>query len=196
MTLANTYFRRGNLILLFVGFIQIVCFGQTPKPLWKAGVARTVITPKETLWMAGYAARDHAAEGTLNELMVKALVLEDQDGQRVVMVSTDLVGIPQKISEHIKASLQEKFNLTKAQVLLNASHTHSGPVLEDALTDIYPLDDAQRTKITKYSRWLETRIVDLVGQAIRDLKPASLSSKNGVTRFQGKPPQQRRWFDF
>lgn len=134
--------------------------------------------------MAGYAARDHAGEGTLNELMVKALVLEDQAGQRVVLVSTDLVGIPQKVSDHIKASLQEKFNLTKAQVLLNASHTHSGPVLEDALTDIYPLDDAQLAKIEKYTRWLEGRIVDLVGQAIRDLKPASLASGNGVTRFQ------------
>ena len=50
--------------------------------------------------------------------------------------------------------------------------------------DIYPLDDAQLAKITRYSRWLETRIVDLVGQAMRNLAPASLASGNGVTRFQ------------
>lgn len=184
MTLPRAFVSRVKLTLIFVVFLQIVCLGQAPKPLWKAGVARSVITPKESLWMAGYAARDRAAEGTLNELMAKALVLEDQDGQRAVLVSTDLVGIPQRISDHIKASLQEKFNLTKAQVLLNSSHTHSGPVLEDALTDIYPLDDLQRATIAKYSRWLEVQIVDLVGRAIGDLKPASLSSGNGVTRFQ------------
>ncbi len=184
MTLDNVFIRRGILTLLLMGWIQLVNFGQSPKSFWKAGVARTVITPKEPMWMAGYAARDHPAEGTLNELMAKALVLEDQSGQRVVMVSTDLVGLPQRVSDHIKASLQEKFGLSKAQVLLNSSHTHSGPVLEDALIDIYPLDDAQLNKITKYSRWLETRIVELVGQAIRNLALASLSSGNGVTRFQ------------
>lgn len=176
--------RQGILALFLLGLVQSMCLGQSPKPLWKAGVARTAITPKETMWMAGYAARNHPAEGTLHELMAKALVLEDQNGQRVVMISTDLVGVPQKISEHIKTRLQEKFGLTKAQILLNSSHTHSGPVLEDALIDIYPLDDAQLAKITRYSRWLETRIVDLVGQAMRNLAPASLASGNGVTRFQ------------
>ena len=176
--------RRGILALFLLGLLQSMCLGQSPKPLWKAGVARMVITPKETQWMAGYAARNHPAEGTLHELMAKALVLEDQNGQRVVMISTDLVGVPQKISEHIKTRLQEKFGLTKAQILLNSSHTHSGPVLEDALIDIYQLDDAQLAKITRYSRWLETQIVDLVGQAMRNLAPASLASGNGVTRFQ------------
>jgi neutral ceramidase len=180
----TTRIRRGSLVLLFLGLLQIVCLGQSPKLQWKAGVARMVITPKEPLWMAGYAARDHPAQGTLNALMAKALVLEDPSGQRVVMISTDLVGVPQKISENIKARLQEKFNLTKGQVLLNSSHTHSGPVLEDALIDIYPLDDPQLAKITLYSRWLETRIVELVGQALRNLAPASLESGNGVTRFQ------------
>ena len=128
--------RQGILALFLLGLVQSMCLGQSPKPLWKAGVARTAITPKETMWMAGYAARNHPAEGTLHELMAKALVLEDQNGQRVVMISTDLVGVPQKISEHIKTRLQEKFGLTKAQILLNSSHTHSGPVLELSLIHI------------------------------------------------------------
>jgi len=136
------------------------------------------------MWMAGFAARDRPSEAVLNKLWAKALVLEDAQGQRAVLVSTDLLGLPQAISDHIKASLQEKFGFTKAQVLLNSSHTHSGPVLEGALTDIYPLDDPQRVKIAQYSRWLEARIADLVGQAVRNLGPASVSSANGVTRFQ------------
>jgi len=136
------------------------------------------------MWMAGFAARDRPSEAVLHKLWAKAMVLEDAQGQRAVLVSTDLLGLPQAISDHIKATLQEKFGLTKAQVLLNSSHTHSGPVLEGALMDIYPLDDPQRFKIVQYSRWLETRIIDLVGQAVRNLGPASVSSANGVTRFQ------------
>ena len=30
---------------------------------WKAGAARGAITPKEPMWMAGYAARNHPSEG-------------------------------------------------------------------------------------------------------------------------------------
>ncbi len=171
-------------MLLFIGGHATVCFAQTAPTTWKAGVARTSITPRESMWMAGFAARDRPSDGKLNELWAKALVLEDAAGQRAVLVSTDLVGLPKAISDHVKRALQEKFGLTKAQVLLNSSHTHSGPVLEDALIDIYPLDDAQRAKITKYSRWLEARTVELVGKAIDNLETASLSSANGVTRFQ------------
>ncbi|GHB74830.1 neutral/alkaline non-lysosomal ceramidase N-terminal domain-containing protein [Persicitalea jodogahamensis] len=171
-------------LLLWLMSHSPLCFGQSYPPTWKAGVARTIITPRESMWMAGFAARDRPSDGVLNELWAKALVLEDAQGQRAVLISTDLLGLPKTISDHIKESLQKKFGLTKAQVLLNSSHTHSGPVLEDALTDIYPLDDTQRAKITRYSRWLETQLVALVGQAIGNLDTASLSSANGVTRFQ------------
>lgn len=184
MKTKGTFMGWGICLLLWLGTPATVCFGQSAPPTWKAGVARTSITPRESMWMAGFAARDRPSEGVLNELWAKALVLEDTQGQRAVLVSTDLLGLPKAISDHVKKVLQEKFGLTKAQVLLNSSHTHSGPVLEDALTDIYPLDYTHRAKITQYSRWLEARMVELVGKAIDNLEPASLSSANGVTRFQ------------
>ncbi len=170
--------------LVLAGSRAAACFTETGQQAWKAGVARVNITPREAMWMAGFAARDRPSEGVLNDLWAKALVLEDARGQRAVMVSTDLLGLPKAISDQIKAGLQQKFGFTKAQILLNSSHTHSGPVLENALTDIYPLDEPQREKIRQYSRWVESRIVDVVGEAIRSLEPASLSSANGVTRFQ------------
>ena len=37
------------------------------KNSWKAGVARGKITPEESMWMAGYASRDHASEGKLTD---------------------------------------------------------------------------------------------------------------------------------
>ncbi len=61
---------------------------------WKAGVARTVITPKTSQWMAGYAARTRPADGKLHDLWAKALALEDEKGNRVVLVTTDLLGFP------------------------------------------------------------------------------------------------------
>ncbi|WP_421830660.1 neutral/alkaline non-lysosomal ceramidase N-terminal domain-containing protein [Larkinella sp.] len=151
---------------------------------WKAGVARTVITPKTSQWMAGYAARTRPADGKLHDLWAKALALEDEKGNRVVLVTTDLLGFPKKLSDQIRERLNRQFGLSKAQILLNSSHTHSGPVLAHALYDIYPLDAGELAKIDQYTRQLEDQIVMLVGKALKDLEPAELFAQNGVTRFQ------------
>lgn len=151
---------------------------------WKAGVARKVITPEQAMWMAGYASREEPAQGKLHDLWAKALVLEDADGKRAVMISTDLLGMTEEITGRIKTRLKEKFSLSTEQLMINSSHTHSGPVLHNALKDIYPLDANEKEKIEKYTHWLEDQIVKLVGEAIRDVEPVEIFSKNGVARFQ------------
>ena len=40
---------------------------------WKAGTGRVAITPKEPMWMAGYAARTKPSEGAVHDLWAKAL---------------------------------------------------------------------------------------------------------------------------
>ena len=151
---------------------------------WKAGVSKVVITPKEAIWQAGYASRTHASEGKLHDLWAKALALEDENGQRSVLVTTDMLGFPKAMSDRIRSQLQARFGLSKANILLNSSHTHSGPVVYDALHDIYPLNATEEAKIGQYSRWLEGQVVELIGHALKNLEPVELFSQNGVTRFQ------------
>ncbi len=151
---------------------------------WKAGVAKTVITPDGPIWQAGYASRTHASDGKLHDLWAKALVLEDEKGKRLVLVTTDMLGFPKVMSDRIREQLKQKLGLDKGQIILNSSHTHSGPVLYDALQDIYPLNEAEQKKINDYSRKLEATITALVARAVGDLEPAELFAQNGVTRFQ------------
>lgn len=108
---------------------------------WKVGVAAAKVTPEEPLWMAGYGARDQPAQGTLHDLWVKVLALEASDGNRAVLLTSDLLGFPKSSHESICEELKSRYNLERSQVMLTASHTHGGPVLEGALYDIYPLDD-------------------------------------------------------
>lgn len=151
---------------------------------WKAGVARVVISPKQSMWMAGYADRTGPSEGKLHDLWAKALALEGANGTQAVLVTTDLLGLPKHISDNIRNRAKEKFKLARSQIILNSSHTHTGPVLQDALFDIYPLDSNQLEIIGEYSDWLENQIVELIGDALSSLKPAKLYSGNGVSRFQ------------
>src|SRR5947209_11273133 len=98
-------------------------------PTWKAGAAKVSITPDQPMWMSGYAARTKPAEGKLHDLWAKALVLEDPDGRRGVLVTMDLVGIPRDLSLAVRDELKEKYALPRESVILSVSHTHTGPVI-------------------------------------------------------------------
>lgn len=155
---------------------------RAPTP-WQAGVAATAITPDAPMWMAGFGFRDRPSEGTRHDLWAKALALEDEKGHRGVLITTDLLGVPKGMSDTIRDRINERFGLSRAQVILNSSHTHTGPVLENALVDIYPLDAQQRAQVARYSRQLEDQVVKLAGEALESMEPARLYAGNGVTRF-------------
>ncbi|MEL7587567.1 MAG: neutral/alkaline non-lysosomal ceramidase N-terminal domain-containing protein [Prolixibacteraceae bacterium] len=151
---------------------------------WKAGVAKMVITPKEPLWMGGYAVRDKPADGKLHDLWAKALFLEDASGNKALLITADLVAFPKVVSDRIRDGLQAKMGLSRAQIILNSSHTHSGPVLSEALTDIYPMDDSQKQQVEQYTDWLAGQIVALGQKAQKDAEGVTIYSQNGVVRFQ------------
>jgi neutral ceramidase len=120
----------------------------------------------------------------LHDLWAKALVIEDSRGYKAVLVTSDIIGFPKHMSDRIRNRIGAKFGLTRSQIILNSSHTHSGPVIYDAFSNIYPLDQEQIKKAIEYSAKLEDQIVELVGKAIGLRIPAKIYSQNGVVRFQ------------
>lgn len=151
---------------------------------WKAGVARVVITPQEPIWMGGYASRTHPADGKIQDLYAKALVLQDASGKQCLLITLDLAAIPKDMSDNIRGQLLSKYKLSKAQILINVSHTHSGPVLANSLMNAYEIDAAQLQKIKTYTDNLVKLIVQVAGDAIKSLKPVDLFTANGFARFQ------------
>lgn len=152
-------------------------------PGWRAGTAKAIITPKQPVWLAGYAGRNKPAEGKVTELWLKVLALEDAEGRRAVVLTCDTLGISQSIYRNTCMALKQKFGLAPEQILFSASHTHCGPVLRGALYDIYPLNDQQRGLIEEYSAQFEAQIIETVSQAFGDLAPAQLASGQGTTAF-------------
>lgn len=177
-------------VLLILSFIlscpnfHYAAKGQQSAGSWKAGTSRMTITPQEPIWMAGYASRNHASEGVLIDLNAKALALEDAKGNRVVLITADILGFPKKLSDRIRDGIASKYGLDRSHIILSASHTHTGPVLIDALFDMYPLDEQQTEVIRKYSDNLVEKLVNLTGQALKSLAPAQIYAQNGITRFQ------------
>ena len=176
-----------RLFLNSVPFLTIVLIGigtlTGAEPSWQAGFAKAKITPEAGLWLAGYAARDHAAEGTMHDLWAKALALTDAKGHTGVLVSLDLLGLPQSMYANVCQKLKERCHLESSQVMLCASHTHCGPVLRGALYDIYPLDHDQLARIEAYSSALENTLVETIAKALSEMKPAELAVGASETSF-------------
>ncbi len=152
---------------------------------WKAGVAAVKVTPNEPIWLAGYASRTKPSEGVLSDLHAKALALEDAAGTRVVIVTTDLISIPRVLREQVSQAVAEKFKLSPSALMLNCSHTHCGPVVKDdlELSVIYQLEPQQRQQVERYFVELRDKIVGLVGAAIEQLQPATLSYSHARCGF-------------
>jgi len=157
--------------------------GENASATWRHGFAQAKITPEKLFWMGGFAARKRPAEGTLDDLHVKVLALEAPDGGVGVLVTADLVGIPKWLYERLSTEIERRHKLDRSRVRFATSHTHSGPVLTDALRDIYPLDDQQRKLIDEYSRWLERTILDTVAKALASRSPATLWAGEGKATF-------------
>lgn len=154
---------------------------------WKAGFAKINITPHHSLWMAGYAARTRASEGTLLQLHAKALALEDESGRRTVLVTTDLLGLPESVSGVVATHIKQKYGLSRDQLFFNSSHTHSGPVIGTMLSVAYEgkqgINAEQWEAVKVYTGHLEDQIVKVVGEALHKLQPATLSLGRGEADF-------------
>lgn len=153
-----------------------------PKPT-RAGLAKAIITPEKPVWMAGYASRSKPSEGKIHDLNAKALAIEDAGRGRVVLVTTDLLGLPRALSTEIAEQARKSYGLKREQILFNSSHTHTGPVLSGSLSGAYNLDAAQSKAVDEYTAQLKTKLIALIGDAIKDLGPAKLAYGVGTAPF-------------
>ena len=174
------------MVFLFLSIYSYVNAGNDDenKYLWKAGIARTVITPQSPIWMAGYSSRISPSEGKLHDLWAKALLLEDAKGHRSLLITMDLLGVSKDFSDEVREGLNRRYGLDHSQIILSSSHTHSGPVISRALKYIYPMTDQDWKVVDMYTAQLAEKLFQLVDHAIRNLQPAHIYTQNGIARFQ------------
>lgn len=90
----------------------------------QVGYARTVITPKDPVPLAGYGATMHRiSETILDELQLTCVALTDENNKTVLMISQDL------ISSHwhmeAREAISEATGLPTQSIIVAGTHTHS-----------------------------------------------------------------------
>ena len=152
----------------------------------EAGVAACDITPPVGYRMSGYF-RERLSTGTANPLMAKALVLKQGD-VRLAIVSCDLIGLSLDVSSRARAEASRKTGIPPENILLAATHSHTGPLYSGALRKhLHDLAVAKHgtdpCEAVDYPKDLAAKLAKTIADAAAALKPVSLAA--GATEQQG-----------
>ena len=120
------------------------------------GTATVDITPPVGVMLAG-STRRRPSVGMEDPLLCKAMVLESC-GVRLALVTLDLIGLDLEVCNRAKARIQDAVGIPYEHVLINCSHTHSGPYTTLAL-------DPDETPDPTYLQRIQDAIADSVQQA-------------------------------
>ena len=153
------------------------------KPEWRVGLARVKITPDGPIRLDGYAHRTKASDGVVSDLWAKAMAIEDGRGRQSVLITLDLIGFPSDWAEAVSSAIAAKTGMERRQILLNCSHTHSGPVVALRGFDKWAIDDAEREALGRYNEELRRLVTKLAGDAMAALAPGVISWGTGTVGF-------------
>ncbi|MEJ7838758.1 MAG: neutral/alkaline non-lysosomal ceramidase N-terminal domain-containing protein, partial [Thermomicrobiales bacterium] len=139
----------------------------------RAGSAQADITPDWPLTMAGFAVRDHASEGVHHPLRVRAVVLESETPEstpaRTVIVSADVLFWAAEFVDLFKDDICAIAHVLPGQILLSATHTHSGPQTSGELSSSIGVLDP------RFHDRLRDGVRNAVTAAIDQLEPVTMS---------------------
>jgi neutral ceramidase len=161
---------------------------------FEAAVATAVITPTEPTWLGGYGSRTEPASGKIHDLHAKVLLLEDERGYRIVLITIDTENVPRAFADRIADDLAKQCGFRREQIVISCSHTHCGPALDSADARIlYPMTPQQYAATERYTQWLRAKVVGMVSDIRDKLTPADLSygvgeCGFGVNRRNNKEP--------
>ena len=149
-----------------------------PKRILQAGVGRVVITPPVGIRMMGYTVQESVSESVERELTATALVLRD-GATKVAMIACDILFIQSPHVDRIRERVGEAIGTPSEHVLINASHTHLGPMLPGWQAGSPKQDELQR----QYLATLEESLVRVATMADGRLQPARIGAAMGHTQI-------------
>jgi hypothetical protein len=182
----------------------------TPEPAGAADLSAAVavvdITPPAGYRMSGYF-YERLSTGTHDPLHAKALALRQGD-ERAALVFCDLIGLAAEVTRRAREEAAKKTGIPAANILIAATHSHTGPLYFDALRKhFHDLAVAEHgtdpEEKVDYAAELVARIVQAITEADRAAKPVRLEAatleqtglafnrrfhmKDGTVRFNPGP---------
>jgi len=149
-------------------------------PLY-AGWAMIDITPDKPVALVGQLHK-RISQRVRDPLTATALALETRGPQgtreQAILISCDLLYIRKSVQERLRQLLKEELpDFDTNKLLLNATHTHTGPgFLDEAFGDLYDVsNDAGVMKASEYADFFLERAVQVAVAAWKARRPAGMT---------------------
>ena len=136
----------------------------------QAGIGRATITPPLGTWLCGFGGREHGCDAILDDLYATTLVLAN-DETSLAIITCDVCGLPSQQVAALRSLIEERSGIPANHVLVNTSHTHSGP-----FTSIH---DDMSAHERAYSTTLVHAIAGSVEMAQRNLEACRITHGAG-----------------
>ena len=135
-----------------------------------AGAAKIDITPSRSVWMEGMI-RSHPSDGVHDPLFARALVLANSEdrAEAFAIVSLNVCMLSTEQATRGRAMVEGHTDIPASQIMLAASHTHSGPALVGHLTPSEP----------EYVEELLEKLPIVVDEAAANIRPAAIAAGSG-----------------
>ena len=154
-------------------------------PQLSVGAASIDITPQFPVRLSGYASRAEATETVASPIQAQALALSDSTNSPSVWITLDAIGVSSEMSAEISRRLEERFGVTRKQLIVSASHSHSTPHLDGVLPNMFlqPLPEEQQQASVDYTQFVIDQLETVAAQAIENMQPGYLDWGVGSLDF-------------
>lgn len=142
----------------------------------KAGAATVDITPQKPHFLHGYPFVERISRGTHDPLLSSALYLTDGKEQ-VLFISNDIIYVDKNMVARIRKAIFEKTAVPVSNIMIAATHTHSGPVTVECV--ISESDPVVPKVDVDYVKQMEAQTVKAACQAIESAVPAEIAFVTG-----------------
>jgi len=160
-------------VVLFTFFLFIPTFiiaADTGDTLF-GGTAKTNITPEKPVTLAGYSNRTGLSQGIHDPISARVVVFE-QNGNKLVLVSTDILGYYDGTADIFRKAIISRFNLKPSELFLTAIHTHSAPSIT--------LDTEKgHVNNLEYVKKLQDKLIGVIGRAFENKQPVQIGTGSG-----------------
>jgi hypothetical protein len=161
---------------------------------WRAGTGRVKFTPDEPMWLAGYAVRTEPARGTLSDLYVTALALEDARGEKLIIASSDIIAF-RSLAEPVMLRVKERHpGCAGDNFVFAATHTHYGPEIRPDKALFFNIPPEYAARIPKAAEHLAASIASAIEQALDNLEPAKLHVRHATATFAKTAGPAMTWW--
>jgi len=136
----------------------------------KAGAAIIDVTPPKPMFLHGYPHVERISEGVHDPLYASALILDDGETQ-IGFCAVDVIFISREITERVRERVQAATGIPGQNLMLSASHTHSGPV---TFSDIF-YDPVVPRADPDYISELVEKLVQVYVQAFQNKRACTIA---------------------